>query len=359
MFVLNFIITLILASVGMAGNILVLYILLQKHMLNTFNKLRAALAVFDLMVLGEIFLGQSILSFAGQDIFGKVFCYFLNPIWNFSQTASMFMTVAIAIERLRAISYPRKYSTNQRYRARKYVLSVTMIAVAFNLPKFNEYEPDSSGNNHWSKGMGLDMVTATAMRKNMGYTLYDSAIFKLSVALLIPISILVCSYAKIFVKIRQNMRRMERYSNRNNPEDENTAKHENMARIFAGVVITSLICNIPEMIIHITILIHYPERIEVLPTWLENTMIVRNFFIAINSSVNIVIYSLMSKHFRQECKRAAQRIIKKCKCKTKLSVPPTPGKGDTKHLPQYDKSNEREPNQPSEACTSTVTVPQT
>ena len=335
MFVLNFIITLILASVGMAGNILVLYILLQKHMLNTFNKLRAALAVFDLMVLGEIFLGQSILSFAGQDIFGKVFCYFLNPIWNFSQTASMFMTVAIAIERLIAITYLHKYSTNRRYRATKYVMSVTITALALNLPKFNEFRPDTSGNDKWSKNWG---ITTTYVTKNLGYAIYDLVVIKLIVALMIPIALLIYSYAKILKKMRQNRKKMEMSGNGNSHKDRKTAKEENMARLFAGVVITSLICYIPEMIVSVTILIQR-MRIDELPKWALITMKLREFFLAINSAINIVIYSLLSKTFREECKRAFQRMIRKCKCHQKSP-------GDTNNQPQSaDKSNELEPQQ--------------
>ena len=127
-----FISTLIFCSVGVSGNILILCILLQKHMRITFNKLRAALAVFDSMVLGLMLLSQSILTF-NKELHGKVFSYFTWPLWEFSKTASMFMTVAIAIERLIAVTYPHNYSTNRRYRATKYVMSVIITALAFNL----------------------------------------------------------------------------------------------------------------------------------------------------------------------------------------------------------------------------------
>ena len=342
---IDFIITLILASVGISGNILILFILLQKHMQNTFNKLRAALAVFDSMVLGVMLLSQFILML-NKDLHGKVTCYFSWPVWQFSKTASMFMTVAIAIERLIAITYPHKYSTNQHYRATKYVISVTITAMAFNLSKFNEYQPDASGNDYWSKKWG---ITPTSMHKNSGYAIYDVIIYKLLVASLIPITLLICSYAKIFAKLRQNRKITEMSGNGNSHKDRKTAKDENMARLFAGVVITSLICNIPEIIVYIILHIQRSFDTNEPPQWVDITLMVRDIFIAINSSVNIIIYSLLSKPFREECKMAATRMIRKCKCHENVS-PPASSSTNNQSL-SAEKSK-----QLSEACTSTSTT---
>ena len=102
------------ALMGVLGNILISCVLLQKHMQNTFNKLRAALAMFDSMLLAMIVMRNILWLTSDKETYGTTFCYFFWPLQNFSQTASMFMTVAIAIERLIAISYPRKYKTNKR-----------------------------------------------------------------------------------------------------------------------------------------------------------------------------------------------------------------------------------------------------
>ena len=241
----------IVASVGALGNTLILCVLSQSHMHNTFNKLRAALAVFDTVYLGAILLGESIL-LHDKEMFGKIFPHFLWPTRNFSQTASMFMTVAIAIERLMAIKYLHQYDSNERHRATKYVLGVTITAMVLNLTKFNEYQTDASGQDNWSKQWG---ITATSMLKNMGYAIYDNAIFKLLIAGLIPIAMLVYSYAKIFLILRKNAQRIENSRSKSTIEDNNTSGQENMARLFAGVVVTSLICNIPEMVVKVSLLI--------------------------------------------------------------------------------------------------------
>ena len=283
-------------------------------MRSTFNKLRAALAVFDLLLLGNNVLGQAILS---QDkvTLGKVFSYFWWPIRNFVQTASMFMTVAIAIERLIAVKYPHKYKRNQRHRATKYVLSVTITAMVFNLVKFNEWQPDASGKDNWSKNWGY---TPTSMFKDPGYIIYDNVIFKLLIAGLIPITMLIFTYAKIYVKLRDNRLELERYGSKSRVEDKKTSRQENLARLFAGVVVTSVICNIPEMTVKIIYLVltlkSYPEPINNIPGWVVNAIQVGNFFIVLNSAVNIIIYSLHGKTFRKECKKVFKKMIPKCTC---------------------------------------------
>ena len=180
------------------------------------------------------------------------------------------------------------------------------------------------------------------MRKNLGYGIYEIIIFKLLVAKLIPITLLICSYTKIFLTLRGNRKRMEMVGNGKNPMDKKTAKQENMARIFAGVVITSLICNIPDVIFNISIISQYPKWYHELHQWVVTVQKVRNFFMAINSAINIVIYSLLSKPFREECKRAVKRMISICICHKKSS-------DGTNDQPQsVAKSNDTELQQQSE-----------
>ena len=308
----------IVASVGVLGNILILCVLMQKHMQNTFNKLRAALAVYDLILLGSNLLAQSIL-LIDKDTYGKVFSYFLWPIRNFTQTASMFMTVAIAIERFIAVKYPHKYKRNQQYRATKYVMSVTIPAMVFNLPKFNELQPDSSGNDNWSKHWGY---APTSMFKHMGYTIYDDLIFKLLIAGLIPLTMLIFFYANIYVKLRENRLKLETSEIKSRVEDKKTSRQENMARLFSGVVFTSIVCNIPEMInqiINLVLRLQYPELIKDPPERVVTAMRVANFFIVLNSAINIIIYSLLAKSFREECKKVFHKMIPKCKCQRNSS----------------------------------------
>ena len=122
-----------------------------------------------------------------------------------------------------------------------------------------------------------------------------------------------------------------------------------MARLFAGVVITSIICNIPEMIVTVTLLVlrvQSPDLVDNLPKWVANAMFVRNLSIALNSSINVIIYSLLGKSFREECKRVVRRVMGKCKCCYTNSSLQAPGESKNQQhnvATLYDSEPEQQP----------------
>jgi hypothetical protein len=138
----------ILSVFGFLINIVSAYVLLTSPILkNTFNRLLSILLIIDNMCL--FFIMVEVLSnkfeFRSQlyDIFHP---YFFHPFRNITLTSSIFMTVAIAHERYRAIRYPlihRQTRSSGRYRRMiltKYTLLVLLLATLINIPKFFEAE---------------------------------------------------------------------------------------------------------------------------------------------------------------------------------------------------------------------------
>ena len=93
----------IVAILGIVGNFLASYILCtRKEMRNAFNLLLVVMACFDSLYL----FGSILESFRKQDVFDMatdihtvLFPHLLYPFTQFSFTASIFMTIAIALER--------------------------------------------------------------------------------------------------------------------------------------------------------------------------------------------------------------------------------------------------------------------
>ena len=154
------------AALGIFGNILVLRILLQRHMLNTFNKLRCALAVFDTLLLTNAHL-ESILRYS-RNVY--VIPNFFWPMANLTHTASTFMTMVIAVERFVVVSDPQQYRKNQPFRTTKYVCFVTFPAILLNIPKWFELQPDSGK----PKGIWF-----TNLYKNKVYMIYNTVILRI------------------------------------------------------------------------------------------------------------------------------------------------------------------------------------
>ena len=96
-----------------------------------------------------------------------------------------------------------------------------------------------------------------------------------------------------------------------------------MAGVFSGVVMASLICNIPEMFIKMTVLVNTTQSLNNLlghTLWFKIALKVRAFFVILNSAINMVIYTCLDKKFREECRKVSQKVIRNCRC-TKNSSP--------------------------------------
>ena len=300
----------IFAALGILGNILVLRVLSQRHMRNTFNKLRCALAVFDTLHLITAFL-NSILEDTSRDAYKIVFPYFLWPITNVAHTASTFMTMTIAIERFVAISDPCQYKKNRRYRTTKYVVFVTIPAILLNITKWFELEPDSSGTFYkLARGM-----TCTHMYKTKSYKIYNCVIYNLLIKELIPTAVLIYTYAKIYNKVKTNRIEQEKSKISSIIDERNECRRitrqVKMARTFAGVVITSLVCNVPDMLMKMLLLanIASKEACEKQLVRSEILIKVRDLFLILNSVANIVIYTCLDTKFRQEFRK----VVGSCK----------------------------------------------
>ena len=301
-------------TLGIFGNILVLRVVTLRHMRNTFNQLRGALAVFDTLFLATALL-HSLLKYS-KDANGIAFPYFTWPIGNVGHTASIFMTMAIALERYVAIHDPHRYRRNQRNRTRRYVAAVTISALSLNITKFFEFEVGCRTMINTTTG-----ITITKMYMTLGYVIYNSIILNLVIKGLIPISVLICIYTKIYAKFKkQDTSNIRSATN----EQKRTMRQEKMARTFAGVVIVSLIATIPDVAIKIIDLYFIatspiPVPCGDPPQWYLNGTKVRNFLVALNSVINIVIYTFLDKKFRKECR---QNVLRSCKCNNASSMSP-------------------------------------
>ena len=90
----------VIGAVGLLGNCMAIFVLARKDIRDLFHRLLLALAAFDLMyiVFGGVnytFRGFS----ADSDIFTYLFPYVIHPFSHISLAATIFMTVAITIER--------------------------------------------------------------------------------------------------------------------------------------------------------------------------------------------------------------------------------------------------------------------
>ena len=281
----------VIAILGILGNIVLIKIRMQKHLRNTFNKLLIALAIFDISTLA-IFLIISFLK-NSKEIFHILFPYLLWPFVHIAANGSTIMTVVIAYERFMALRKPLHFmSEYQRHRVITYVTFVTITDTIINIPKFFEYEPtDCNG------------IRYTKFYTNKIYSVYNIVLHKLLLSAFI-ILVLIYMYASIYRSIKQSNMTGTRHSVRGaaSSEESMRKKESKQARIFSGVVIACLVCHISDVFVTIAQIIQYIQDTTDPPLWYLIALKIRDMLVILNSAINIVIYTCLSKQFRGEFK---------------------------------------------------------
>ena len=145
-FILNGVVKMILCCFGVVGNAISILLLLSVRMRNSFNKLLAILAVFDLVYLVTMMM-DSLRDLGLHSYFQTLmFPHFIYPLNSISLMCSIYMTLIVALERYMAVYNPLDYnrrqqdSTAQRYHIINFVCPLIILAFIFNLTKFFESE---------------------------------------------------------------------------------------------------------------------------------------------------------------------------------------------------------------------------
>ena len=279
---------------GIVGNIILSGVRMQRHLRNTFNKLLVALAVFDSLALAT---GLMYSTMKRDKVMTS---YFIWPFGHVVITGSIFMTVVIGYERYKAVLRPLDHKLGERYRVLRYVALVTISAVVFNVTKFFEYEPDNCGDSmHFSE-----------LYMNKVYLVYNIVVYRLLITGLIPSLMLIYMYAKMYKCIEESHSFRGEIAREDIEVSDMVKKEGKHAHMFAGVVAIFIICNIPDVIVKIVKILHYFKGVREPPLWLLIMVKVRDFCLMLNSAINIVIYTSLSKEFRSELRKAFHKFVR-------------------------------------------------
>ena len=170
----------IVGNVGIVANLISsIIILTRKEMRNCFNILLVGLAAFDTWYLFGAILESCRKYFPAlkSDLHVQMFPKFLYPVHQTSIAGSIFMTVAIAFERYTAVHYPMNYNQAlndqrlMRKRVIKYLVPVSLLSFAFNIPKFFESKVDYYQENNVTL---TPYISLTELRTHPSYSLYNS-----------------------------------------------------------------------------------------------------------------------------------------------------------------------------------------
>lgn len=322
-----------IAISGIIFNIFSSLILASKDMRNSFNLLLIALGCFDCFYLFGSILESFRKSFhLATSLHTLLFPYVLFPGQMISMTASVLMTVAIAMERYVAVHYPLDYnqSMNDEHatlrRVLKYVVPVSLFSVVVNIPKFFEAEIQWIFDPRTNET--VPALKVSDLRINVHYVTYYNHYFRLLFLGIIPFGLLVFFNTKIYqdIQVRRKRRCPRPPSSNSNSGDKDqpaTSKRDacqvqrrnvnanrrryedNLAVIFMGIVIFFLVSHFPRIFLGLhEVFVSTQARLcgehnkRSFSLWVHVFAYVSHLLLVLNSSVNSLIYCILSSRFR-------------------------------------------------------------
>jgi hypothetical protein len=213
-FMLEGVLQCLISCLGVVGNTISIVILLGRELRNSFTKLLAILAVFDLIYLFTMVIDSLSKLGLKSDLHMLMFPHFLHPLNSISMMCSIYMTVVVALERYRAVYHPLDYNRRQQDTTSymhcfiTFLCPLMVFAFLFNIPKFLECEViyHKYGN---TTEIYLDV---TELRMNDMYVTWYINYARLIVLGLLPFTAISFLNTKIYLAIRRRRKGRRRPS---------------------------------------------------------------------------------------------------------------------------------------------------
>lgn len=306
------VITPTLCVLGIIGNIINLLVLTRKDMQGSTNCFLIALAVSDMLLLTMQILPTAISTTRWKGMsrtyiiasrYLVVIRYFTSNVFI---TCTSWLTVAITIERFIAIRFALKARLMCTiHRAKVAITAIFIISFLFHLSKCFEYAPNM---NHTSP----KPVDMQALANNK---IYDTLmhVLNIAVAVFIPeVSLFILNTLLIYFLVQHNrsMRHIK---------DKGRQELLQLTLVVITMVSVFMICHSIGLYLAINIAIY--SRKQVLFTVIgERLRIINNFLVLVNSSVNFILYTAISKRFRDSFNKIISQCSRKIKKKPVLTL---------------------------------------
>ncbi|CAD7087539.1 unnamed protein product [Hermetia illucens] len=283
--ILNFV-----GLLGILGNILSMVILSRPQMRSSINYLLIGLARCDtvLIITSMLLFGiPAIYPYTGYLFYYYYYIYpnispCVYPIAMASQTASVYLTFTVTLERYVAVCHPLKARALCTYgRAKIYFIVCLIFALLYNLPRFWEVIVVTHVQ---SDNDVIFCVTASSLRRNSDYIRVYIHWCYLFFIYFIPFFSLAVLNCLIYRQVQKANRERQRLSR--------TERREiGLATMLLCVVIVFFLLNFLAL---------YTNILEAFYDIINDYLVkISNLLVTINSSANFIIYVIFGEKFKR------------------------------------------------------------
>lgn len=276
--------------VGILGNILSMIILSRPQMRSSINYLLIGLARCDtiLIITSMLLIGfRSIYPYTGYMFFYYFYIYpqivpFVFPLASAAQTASIYLTLMVSLERYVAVCHPLRARALCTYgRSKFYVIFCAVFGVLYNVVRL--WEIEVIAYQHPQLGL-IFCVAPTALRLDAQYKKIYIHWGYLMINYFIPFIGLLVFNVMIYNQVRKANKERQRLSR--------TEKREiGLATMLLCVVIVFFLFNVLALYINIKEAFFDVYQVDVIS--------VSNLLVTLNSSVNFIIYVIFGEKFKR------------------------------------------------------------
>ena len=264
----------VVGSLGLIGNLIAVIVLARPKLRDCFHQLLLALAIFDILYITFGGLKYTFKAFEANNEAFTLALPIIFPFTNITMNATIFMTMAISIERFLGICYPLHLPPHNR-KSWFYILPVLLLSFVLNIPKFLEgkihwYDEDELNHtdedfNHYELNRtemedyvydedGSVIVSAwdparpaylpTELRKDSNYIKFYRTYFRILSTAVIPFLALIFINLRIIVDLSHV--KPKRFGSH-----RKLWKEMNMFLVLLCIVVTFICCHVPRVVIDI------------------------------------------------------------------------------------------------------------
>ena len=280
----------IIAVVGIIGNILTFVVFWKGNFKSSTSFLFLSLSLIDSTVLLTVFTNHivffdSIIRWLPHDL--RIYLQVCGwPLEYLANTATIWMTVLIAVNRYIIVCLPLRASQWCTLSKVKIQLAVFLVlVVVYNIPEIVRLR---IVYNTWDNGSSYEASFDSTMQYSYPkfYAVYDY-ILQVIVMLCLPLFILTLLTIRL-IKAMKAHRRMQADTQRQHSQPDNSVTFS-----LVIVVIVFIICRTPMLILRLMLLL---GRWDVVT--FPSLDIMYSTLLNLNSAVNFVIYIIINRRFR-------------------------------------------------------------